>query len=155
MLELWALLAFSAVVVAVAGSAIGASWVLGTRRHGRWTDQPYEGGVASNRGGFMRYGAKFYLVSAFFVILDVESAFLYAWAVSAREAGWAGFAELVVFVLLLGAGLLYVWRNGALDFASPMRSARSNTIETTYGPQPPLASVDSPNPASAVRQAGS
>lgn len=152
MLELWALFAFSMVVGLTAGGAVLTSYVLGSRRRGRWTHEPYDGGIETYSGGWMRYGARFYLVAVLFVIFDVESAFVYAWAVSVREAGWAGFAELLVFIALLGLGLLYVWRNGALDFATPMRAERRFAIDTAFGPQPPLAEGSREPPP---RQAGS
>lgn len=138
-MELWALLVYAAVVAALAGSVVVLSWLLGSRRVGRWTNQPYEGGIVSDQGSWLRYGARFYLVSVFFVIFDVESAFVYAWAVSAREVGWVGFAELVIFLLLLLAGLGYVWRNGALDFATPVRRRRGHSLPTPYGDQPPIS----------------
>ncbi len=57
----------------------------------------------------------------FFVIFDLEAAFIYAWAVVAREAGWAGYIEIIVFIAILLAALVYLWRVGALDW-TPQRS---------------------------------
>ncbi|MDQ8037302.1 MAG: NADH-quinone oxidoreductase subunit A, partial [Pedobacter sp.] len=76
-------------------------------------------------GARMRLSAKFYLVAMLFVIFDVEALFLYAWAVSAREVGWMGFIEVTVFVLFLLAGLVYLWRIGALDWAPEARRRRA------------------------------
>jgi len=45
--------------------------------------------------------------------------FIFAWAVSAREAGWAGYVEVVVFIAILVAALVYLWRLGALDWQPP------------------------------------
>jgi NADH-quinone oxidoreductase subunit A len=58
----------------------------------------------------------------FFVIFDLEAVFLYAWAVSVREAGWAGYWEVLVFVGILTATLAYLWRVGALDWGSVRRN---------------------------------
>jgi NADH-quinone oxidoreductase subunit A len=72
----------------------------------------------------MRFSAKFYLVAMFFVIFDLEAAFLYAWAVSVRESGWAGYVEAVVFIVVLLIGLGYIWRLGGLDWAPLPRAGR-------------------------------
>jgi NADH-quinone oxidoreductase subunit A len=52
-----------------------------------------------------------------FVIFDVEAVYLYAWAVAVPETGWLGFAEATIFVLILLAALVYLWRIGALDWS--------------------------------------
>jgi NADH-quinone oxidoreductase subunit A len=57
----------------------------------------------------------------FFVIFDLESVFLFAWAVSVRETGWAGYAEAFVFIAVLLATLFYLWRVGALDWRQGAR----------------------------------
>jgi len=55
------------------------------------------------------------------VIFDLEAVFVYAWAVSAREAGWAGYIEMLIFLGILVAALAYLWRLGALDWAPKAR----------------------------------
>jgi NADH-quinone oxidoreductase subunit A len=57
----------------------------------------------------------------FFVIFDVEAIFIFAWAVSAREAGWAGFWEIAIFIGVLAAALVYLWRIGALEWGVVQR----------------------------------
>jgi NADH-quinone oxidoreductase subunit A len=104
-------------VAGLCGLMLIVSLVAGGRNWGRAKNQPFESGVVSQGGAHVRFSAKFYLVAMFFVIFDVEALFLYAWAVSVRESGWAGFIEITVFVLVLLAGLVYVWRLGALDWA--------------------------------------
>ena len=81
----------------------------------------------------MRLPAKFYLVAMFFVIFDVEALYLYAWAVSVRESGWTGFIEATIFILILFAGLVYLWRVGALKWAPSMRRARARASELAEG----------------------
>src|SRR3546814_10066350 len=68
---------------------LGAASLLGGRDWGRAKNDPFESGVVGEGGARLRFSAKFYLVAMFFVIFDVEALFLYAWAVSVREAGWA------------------------------------------------------------------
>jgi NADH-quinone oxidoreductase subunit A len=64
----------------------------------------------------VRFSAKFYLVAMFFVIFDVEAVFISAWTVAVRETGWTGYAEALVFIAVLLAALVYLWRVGALDW---------------------------------------
>jgi NADH-quinone oxidoreductase subunit A len=92
------------------------SYVLGQRHSERATGDVYEGGIVSTGSARVRLSVKFYLVAMFFVIFDLEAVFLFAWAVAARELGWAGYAEALVFVVILVAALVYLWRSGALDW---------------------------------------
>jgi NADH-quinone oxidoreductase subunit A len=64
---------------------------------------------------------KYYMVAMFFVVFDLEAAFILIWAVGARQLGWPGYIEVVVFIVVLLAGLAYLWREGALDW-SPRKS---------------------------------
>ncbi len=95
---------------------LGVSYVLGQRHRERETGDPYEGGIVSTGSARVRLSVKFYRVAMFFVIFDLEAVFLFAWAVAARELGWAGYAEALVFVGILVAVLVYLWRSGALDW---------------------------------------
>ena len=121
--QFWPFLIYAGCVVAVVALTMLASYVLGERRRGRERDLPYEGGVASTGSARLRLSAKFYLVAMFFVIFDLEAAFIFAWAVSARALGWAGYVAALVFILTLVAALVYLWRDGALDWA-PARDRR-------------------------------
>lgn len=103
---------------------LGASYLLGGRDWGRAKNDPFESGVVSQGGARLRLSAKFYLVAMFFVIFDVEALFLFAWAVSAREIGWMGYIEVGIFIFVLLAGLVWLWRLGALDWAPAARKHR-------------------------------
>ena len=59
-----------------------------------------------------------------FVVFDLEAVFLFAWAVAAREAGWAGYWEVVIFIGVLMAALIYLWGIGALDWATERANRR-------------------------------
>ena len=60
--------------------------------------------------------AQFYLMALLFILFDVEAVFLYAWAIIFKDLGLFGFIEMMVFILILVAGLAYVWRKGALEW---------------------------------------
>jgi NADH-quinone oxidoreductase subunit A len=113
---LWPLAVYFAAIVVIVAAMIGLSYVLGQRHRERATDEPYESGVAATGTARVRFDIKFYLVAVFFLIFDLEAAFLYAWAVAVRETGWAGYAEVLVFTGVLAAALAYLWRLGALDW---------------------------------------
>ena len=113
----WSLVAFVIGVVFLCVFMLTVPQLLGGRTKGRAKNEPFESGVVGVGVARMRLSAKFYLVGMFFVIFDVEALFLYAWAVSVRESGWMGFIEMTVFILVLLAGLIYIWRIGGLDWA--------------------------------------
>ncbi len=120
--QTWALGIYVVAVFAIVAFMLGLSWVLGGRDHGRAQTEPFECGVVPTGGARLRISAKFYLVAMFFVIFDLESVFLYAWAVSVRQSGWAGFFEATLFISVLLVGLLYIWRLGGLDWAPTRKS---------------------------------
>ncbi|RPI60299.1 MAG: NADH-quinone oxidoreductase subunit A [Planctomycetaceae bacterium] len=94
-------------------------YVLGERvRRGRATDQPYESGILPTGNARLRLTAKFYLIAMFFVIFDLEAVFIFAWVIAFRELGWAGYIEIVIFISILIAALVYLWRQGALDWGT-------------------------------------
>ena len=125
---LWPLIVYFAVVVATAAGMIATSWILGERHRERATGLPYESGLVSTGSARLRLSADFYLVAMFFVIFDLESVFLFAWAIGARESGWAGYVEVAIFVGVLAAALAYLWRTGALDWGPPKGRARPSRL---------------------------
>lgn len=120
-MNLWAFALYAVLVLITAVSMIALSAILGERHKERFTDEPYEGGIASSGTARVRFDVKFYLMAMFFVVFDLESVFLYTWAVSARQLGWTGYIEALVFIVILLAALVYLWRLGALDWAPDTR----------------------------------
>ena len=86
------------------------------RQGERGTALAYESGIAPTGNAQLRIPLQYYLVAMLFVIFDLEAVYLYGWALVAREAGWLGFIEVAVFIALLMAALIYLWRVGALDW---------------------------------------
>ncbi len=103
-------------VLFVVGLLLGFTYLLGQRHKGRETDYPFESGVRLTHSARLRFSAKFYLVAMLFVIFDLEVVFIFAWAVAGVELGWLGYGVMLVFVVILVAGLIYEWRMGALDW---------------------------------------
>lgn len=120
----WSLAVFLLGVVGLIAFMLGVSSLLGSKAVGRSKNDPFESGIVPTGGARLRLSAKFYLVAMLFVIFDVEALFLFAWSVSIRESGWAGFVEASIFIAILLAGLVYLWRIGALDWAPASRRER-------------------------------
>lgn len=89
---------------------------LGPKRYDPVKFSPYECGVDPLTPASVRVSVKFYLIALLFILFDLETAFLYPWAVLFRDLGWFGFLEMAVFVAILLAGLLYAWKKGALEW---------------------------------------
>lgn len=114
---IWPLVAYFAFVVVLVAVIIIVSYLLGQRHFEPATGEPYEGGIVSEGSARVRFSVNYYLVAMFFVVFDLEAVFLFAWAGAARELGWAGYLEVVLFVGVLVAALIYLWKVGALDWS--------------------------------------
>ena len=114
---LWPLLLYAAAVLLLVAAMLLLSYILGQRHRERATNRPYESGMEPTGSARMRFDMKFYLVAMFFVIFDIEAVFVFSWAIALRRLGWHGYAAIVVFIGLVSAILVYLWRVGALDWA--------------------------------------
>ena len=113
---LWPLALYAGLVVVLVGGMIGMSYVLGGRHRHPMAAVPYESGMRPTGSARVRFPANFYLIAMFFVIFDVEAVFIFAWAIAVRDLGGAGFVEIVIFIAVLMAALVYLWRVGALNW---------------------------------------
>lgn len=120
--QLWPLGVYFIAVIILMGIILGLSYVLGERHREPATDIPYESGAPLIGSARQRMNAKFYLVAMFFVIFDLEAVFILAWALAARPLGWAGYIEILIFIGVLLAALVYLWRLGALDWGTRKNS---------------------------------
>lgn len=115
--QLWTLGVYFILVLLLVAAMLAVSNVLGQRHDENATGQPYESGILSEGSARVQVAAKFYLVAMFFVIFDLEAVFIFAWAIAARELGWMGYWEILGFIVILLAALVYLWRLGALDWS--------------------------------------
>jgi NADH-quinone oxidoreductase subunit A len=118
---LWPFVVFFIVVLLVPAGMIVVSHVLGQQHNEHATGSPYEAGIVSEGSAEARFSIKFYLIAMFFVVFDLESVFIFSWAIAAREVGWAGYLEILFFTVILVATLAYLWRLGALDWGPQTR----------------------------------
>ncbi len=121
---LWPLALYFALVLILVAGILGLSYVLGQRHRQRATGEPYESGIVPTGSARLRLAAKYYLVAMFFVVFDLEAVFIFAWAVAFQEVGWAGYAEVLVFIGVLVGALIYIWKLGALDWGTTRRRRR-------------------------------
>ena len=77
---------------------------------------PYECGVDTESEARARYGIRFYIIAILFVIFDVETIFLFPWAVIYDKLLWFGFIEMAIFLGILIVGYIYAWKKGALEW---------------------------------------
>jgi NADH-quinone oxidoreductase subunit A len=99
------------------------SW-LGERRPDPEKARPYECGVIPTGWARFRYPVPFYLVAVFFLIFDVEAAFIFSWAVAMEDLSWRGWLQISFFIIVLLLSLFYIWQKGGLDWrttAAPRR----------------------------------
>jgi NADH-quinone oxidoreductase subunit A len=113
---MWPLVVYFAAVLILVAGMLGVAYVFGAKPHNRPAALPYESGMMPTGTARIRFNVLFYLNAIFFVIFDLETMFIVAWAVAFRDVGWAGFIEVVIFVVVLVAALVYLWRLGALDW---------------------------------------
>jgi NADH-quinone oxidoreductase subunit A len=78
--------------------------------------EAYECGIRAASDARGRYTVRFYIVAILFVIFDVETIFLFPWAVYYRQLGWFGVAEVAVFLAILIVGYVWAWKKGALEW---------------------------------------
>lgn len=120
--SLWPFVVYFFAVLALVSTMLGLSWLLGQHRANAATNVPFESGALSVGSPQIHMAVEFYLIAIFFVIFDLETVFIFAWAVAFFELGWAGFISISIFILMLGVALVYELRSGALDWGIKTRS---------------------------------
>jgi len=92
---------------------------LGPRSRSARKDMPYECGIEPVGDARIRFSVKFYLITMLFILFDMEAVFIYPWAVVYAKMAGAGlfiFFEMVIYLAIVFAGFLYVWKKGALNW---------------------------------------
>ncbi len=115
-ISIWPFIVFAIIVLALVSIMIGLSYVLGERHKEQKSDDPYESGIPPTGDARLRFSSNFYIIAMFFVIFDLDAAFIMLWAVSFRELGLSGYLGIVVFIAILLVLLVYELSIGALDF---------------------------------------
>jgi NADH-quinone oxidoreductase subunit A len=100
----------------LAGALVAASALVGRHKRSRAKDQPYECGILPTGDAREPFSVQFYLVGIIFILFDIEAIFLYPWALVFRELKLFGFVEMMLYVGILLAGYVYLWKKGAFDW---------------------------------------
>lgn len=108
-----------AIAFALAAGLVGASAVLGKKLRNKVKDTPYECGIDPTGDAKQSFSVKFYLVAMLFILFDIEAIFLFPWVVVYRDLGFLTFFSMLVFILLILTGFFYIWKKGALEWATP------------------------------------
>lgn len=99
-------------------ATLSASWLLSPKKPSAEKATVYESGVEPYGGPWIKFRAGYYVYALLYVIFDIETVFLYPWAVTFGRPGigWFVFFEMLIFIAILGGGLAYAWKEGALKW---------------------------------------
>ena len=112
----FSLVVFGLMIVAlIALLLFVASW-LGEKTSNSEKLRPYESGVIPTGSARLWYPVPFYLVAIFFLIFDVEGAYIFSWAIAWENLGWSGWLQIGFFIGVLILGLVYIWKKGGLEW---------------------------------------
>lgn len=110
------ILIFLAVACVFPVVALVLAWIIRPSTYSRTKMAAYECGVEMQGEPRERYSIRYYVIAVLFVVFDVETIFLFPWAVKYRALGLFGFVEMVIFLAILVFGYLYAWKKGALEW---------------------------------------
>ncbi len=94
---------------------------LGERKLSIEKKRPYECGIIPTGTARLRYPVAFYLVATFFLIFDVEAAYIFSWAIAFDRLGWHGWLQISFFIAVLLISLFYIWGKGGLEWGPTVR----------------------------------
>lgn len=110
------ILVYTIISIGLALLIVALSEALGRKTHTKVKDLPYECGMVPLGDARARYSVRFYVITMFFLVFDIEAIFLYPWGVLYKPLGLFGLIEMAIFILILVVGLAYVWGKGALEW---------------------------------------
>ena len=108
------LITFFITGIFLVGIAIIISYLLSPKSINAQKAESYECGIPSKGITWLQFNVGYYLFAILFLIFDVESVFVFPWAVVMREFGMVAFVEIIIFFVILILGLLYAWKKHAL-----------------------------------------
>ncbi len=103
---------------------------LGEKKRNPEKSRPYECGIIPTATTRFPYPIAFYLVATFFLIFDVEAAYIFSWSIAFDRLGWKGWLQISFFIFILLIGLFYIWKKGGLEWG-PKTQKGPDTPETS------------------------
>ena len=100
----------------LSGALIVVSAFVGRHKRTREKDQPYECGIRPTGDAREPVSVQFYMVALVFILFDIEAIFLYPWALVYHQLSVFGFVEMLLYIIILLAGYIFLWKKGALDW---------------------------------------
>ena len=100
----------------LSGALIVVSTIVGKHKRTREKDQPYECGIRPTGDAREPISVQFYMVALLFILFDIVAIFLYPWALVYHDLKLFGFVEMLVYIIILLAGYIFLWKKGALDW---------------------------------------
>jgi len=104
----------TAVILVVAALLI--SWLVSPRSYNPQKGEAYECGIPTRGATWMQFKVGYYLYAILFLVFDVETVFLFPWAVVVRDLGVMGLVSVLFFLFILILGLAYAWKKGTLEW---------------------------------------
>ncbi|MBF0136597.1 MAG: NADH-quinone oxidoreductase subunit A [Magnetococcus sp. DMHC-1] len=95
---------------------LAGSYFLGFKRPDAEKESQYECGFGPMERIRLQFDVRYYLLAILFIVFDIETAFMFPWAVAFRDIGLTGFVEMVLFLVVLLVGYAYAWKKGALEW---------------------------------------
>ena len=107
---------FALVAFLVAAGTLAIFYLIRPRKPSETKLMPYECGITPFDDARGRYTVRFYIVAILFVVFDVETIFLFPWAVQFKLLGLFGLLEMAIFLGILIVGYIWIWKKGALEW---------------------------------------
>jgi len=121
--ESYSLIIYTIATVLLIGVLLIAAWWLGAKTTNRNKEMPYESGIIPTGSARIPLHVPFYLVAIFFIVFDVETAFVFTWASAWDLLGLPGLIHITFFIVALLLGLVWIWLKGGLEWG-PSRMRR-------------------------------
>ncbi len=113
---IFSLVVYATIVAGVAFVLLFLSRWLGQRKPTLEKNRAYESGIIPTGPARLRYPVPFFMVAIFFLLFDLEGAFIFSYAIAGDALGWAGWFQISFFIFVLMAGLVYIWVKGGLEW---------------------------------------
>lgn len=110
------MIVFLGIVFGLIATILFLSRWLGEKKENPEKSRPYESGIIPTGSARVPYPVPYFLVAIFFLIFDVEGAYIFSWAIAFEELGWGGWLQVSFFIFILFVSLMYLWKKGGLEW---------------------------------------